>query len=253
MPGIDLNHSIEFYHASMRYFKEGEYHITRVCEDDVLLLVYEGILRFEEDGKFYEIYPGRYHIQKGGSYQRGVMSSDMPKYLYVHFRGKWAEGSAVLPRTGNYSYEKLFTWMERLDVLSHNESNLAERTSVFLQILTSLYRANQVYDITDFMADYIVKNMHQTVTLSQIATEFHYSKNHIINLFKKKYGMTPYDYLTKKRIEKAQWLLESTNDTMDMIAVKCGFSDYTHLYKVFFKVNHRAPGAWRKEKLINPI
>ena len=85
-----------------------------------------------------------------------------------------------------------------------------ERASVFLQILTSLYHANQVYGFANFMADYIAKNVQHPVSLAELSAEFNYSKNHIINLFKKEYGMTPYDYLTKKRIEKAQWLLEST-------------------------------------------
>ena len=253
MSGIDLNQPIEFHHASMRYFKESEYHITRVCSDDVLLMVYEGVLRFEEDGKFNEIRPGQYHIQQHGGYQRGVQPSDAPKYLYVHFWGEWSERSEALPRTGSYSCEKVFELMEKMDVLSHNESTLTERTSVFLQILTNLYRANQVYDLTNLMADYIAKNVQKPVSLAQLSEEFNYSKNHIINLFKKEYGMTPNDYLIKKRIEKAQWLLESTDETMDSIASQCGFSDYSHLYKAFIKVKGQSPGVWRKQKLINPV
>ena len=252
MFGIDLNEPIAFHHASMRYFKEGEYHITRVCSDDVLLMVYEGVLRFEEDGMLYEVHPGEYHIQKHGSYQRGTEASSVPQYLYVHFWGEWAEGTNILPRSGNFSCEKLFELMEKMDVLSHSESTLTERTSVFLQILTSLYHANQVYGLANFMADYIAKNVQHPVSLAELSAEFNYSKNHIINLFKKEYGMTPYDYLTKKRIEKAQWLLESTGETMDAIASQCGFSDYSHLYKAFIKMTGQAPGTWRKEKLANP-
>lgn len=248
MLGIDLNQPVEFHHASMRYFKEGEYHITRVCVDDVLLMVYEGVLRFEEDGRLYEVHPGEYHIQKHGSFQRGTEASSVPKYLYVHFWGEWAKGTDMMPRNGKFSCEKLFELMEKMDVLSHSESTLTERSSIFLQILTILYHANQVYGLVNHMADHITKNVQYPVPLAELSEKFNYSKNHIINLFKKEYGVTPYDYLSKKRIEKAQWLLESTGDTMDSIASKCGFSDYSHLYKAFVKATGQTPGAWRKEK-----
>ena len=76
MRGIDLDKPITFLYSSLRFFADNEYHVTRYCSDDVLLMVYEGILRFVEDGVSYELHPGEYHIQKGGSYQEGEM--DVP-------------------------------------------------------------------------------------------------------------------------------------------------------------------------------
>ena len=46
MQGIDLNKPIRYKTASLRFFKEGEHHISRRCPEDVLLLVYDGVLRF---------------------------------------------------------------------------------------------------------------------------------------------------------------------------------------------------------------
>ena len=69
MRGINLNKPIEFLHSSLRYFSEGEHHITRFCKDDVLLMVFEGVLRFNEDNIRYEIHPGEYHIQKSNTFQ----------------------------------------------------------------------------------------------------------------------------------------------------------------------------------------
>jgi len=80
-----LNKPITFMHSSLRFFSENEHHVTRFCEDDVLLMVFEGVLRFTEGDVFYEIYPGEYHIQKNHTFQTGEEASDSPKYLYVHF------------------------------------------------------------------------------------------------------------------------------------------------------------------------
>ena len=48
MYGINLNKSILFKHASMRYFENGEHHVNRTLPYDVLLLVFEGTLRFQK-------------------------------------------------------------------------------------------------------------------------------------------------------------------------------------------------------------
>ena len=67
MEGINLERPITYKYASLRYFLEGEHHVSRLCRDDVLLLVFDGVLRFTEDGKPYEIHKGEYHIQRHGS------------------------------------------------------------------------------------------------------------------------------------------------------------------------------------------
>ena len=107
MQGIDLNQPILYKHSSLRFFNAGEYHISRLCEDDVLLLVYDGVLRFTEDSVPYELHPGSYHIQRHGSVQTGHLPSDAPKYLYVHFLAEWSDSASSLPSCGMFNYAKL--------------------------------------------------------------------------------------------------------------------------------------------------
>ena len=64
MTGIDLNKPALYKHASFRFFEEKEHHTTRFCGDNVLLLVYKGILRFSEDGVKQEVCAGSI-ISKG--------------------------------------------------------------------------------------------------------------------------------------------------------------------------------------------
>ena len=85
MLGIDLNCPITYFNASLRFFKKEERHITRLCSCDVLLLVFDGIMRFSEDGVPVEVRAGEYYIQRKNLYQTGDAVSDYPKYLYVHF------------------------------------------------------------------------------------------------------------------------------------------------------------------------
>lgn len=64
MIGINLDKPMEYVYASFRYFEEGEKHTTRICKDDVLLLVFDGILAFTEDGVDVSVGAGEYYIQK---------------------------------------------------------------------------------------------------------------------------------------------------------------------------------------------
>ena len=105
MRGIDLNGEISYKTSSLRFFEKNECHVTRTCPHDVLLLVYEGILRFSEDGEEYELHPGDYFIQRFRSDQTGEKPSDSPKYLYIHFFGEWdffmlRSCGAALPLSG---------------------------------------------------------------------------------------------------------------------------------------------------------
>lgn len=140
MIGIDLNQPIQFGWASLRYFRKNEKHVTRLCHEKVLLLVYDGVLRFTEDGVDYEVHPGEYHIQKENSLQEGKVASDIPKYLYVHFYAAWSSEKDALPFRGHFDYHILKPSIEQLDYMAHNNGSQLDMTILFLSILSSLSR-----------------------------------------------------------------------------------------------------------------
>ena len=140
MYGIDLDRPIKYIVASLRFFDRKEKHVERLCNHDVLLLVYEGVLRFWEDGVEREIRAGQYYIQKAGSYQYADKASDSPKYLYVHFFGEWTDGERVLARSGSFDYASMATLISRMDKLGHENYSYTERAAVFFDILSRLYR-----------------------------------------------------------------------------------------------------------------
>lgn len=245
MRGIDLNKPIFYKHSSLRFFEKNEYHINRVCNDDVLLLVYEGVLRFTENGKEYEITAGNYHIQQHGSEQIGHLPSDSPKYLYVHFIGEWNDNNDTLNYCGEFDYVLFENLFKKMDRLAHGNHTLTERTAVFFDILSILYR-NQIPIIKEnAMAEYMRDRFNEKITLEILSEKFNYSKNQIINIFKKDFSQTPIDYLNKIRIQKALYLLEVTSNTTESIAESCGFENYSHFYRLFVRQNGVSPTEWR--------
>ncbi len=249
MTGIDLNQPIIYKHSSMRFFKEGEYHITRYCKTDVLLLVFDGVLSFCEDGVEYELKKGDYHIQKAGSYQTASLPSQSPKYLYVHFIASWNEGEGCLSKKGIFDYPSLKGLMEKLDMSSGEELTLTEINAFFYQILSSLYRMTEKTTTADMIARYLTENMQKGVCLEELAKRFHFSKNHIINIFKKRFGVTPFEYMNNQRIKKAKQLMTVTSLSAESIAYECGFGDYSHFYKLFKKNHGICPDKWRRSEI----
>lgn len=247
---VDLNSPFEFHHASFRFFKENEHHVKRFCEDDVILLVFSGVLRFTEDGIPYEVSAGQYHIQKHATEQDGPLPSDAPKYLYIHCHLNSTNGNG-LPYRGVFDYENCFPLMKKLDMLVHSDATKLECETVFLQILTELYHTTKAIETANApspaekIEHYLSVHYAEKITLQQLADYFGYCKNRIISVFRTKYNMTPINYLNQIRLQKAKHLLEVTSDTVQAIAYSVGFGDYTQFYKMFERENGISPTEWR--------
>jgi AraC-like DNA-binding protein len=64
----------------------------------------------------------------------------------------------------------------------------------------------------------------EPITLDDMADVAGLSKYHFLRLFKATYGITPREYLSQRRIERAQDLLRTTNLTVTEVCFMVGFS-----------------------------
>lgn len=247
MKGINLNKPLVYQHSSLRYFAPHEYHIDRVCEDDVLLLVFEGVLRFTEDGERREVGAGEYYVQHRGGLQKGEVESETPQYLYIHFRGEWTAGETGLPVRGNFDSTAFKPLLEEMDRVAHGDFTLAERTAVFLQIVSRLCREPKVQNVADRVAAFMMQRLNEPLSLERLSEEFHFSKNHLINVFKNAFGVTPACYWNQLKLQKARHLLEATSAPSQVIAESCGFNNYSHFYRLFVRETGLSPAKWREQ------
>ena len=250
MKGINLDNIVTYKHASLRYFNKNEKHVTRVCNDDVLIMIFEGILRFSEDGINYELKPGEYFIQQKNLLQEGYASSDCPKYLFVHFDAHWG-GDNTLPYKGKFDTQKMMDIMTEMDTYAHGPYNYTQRCAKFYEILNLLDNKAEKKTTANKIAEFI-EDKNGIVSLEEICAKFNFSKNHIINLFKKAYGTTPVKYINDVKLKRAKYLLEVTSESAENIAIESGFGDYSHFYKTFHKENNTSPTEWRKQRQVSP-
>ncbi len=72
-------------------------------------------------------------------------------------------------------------------------------------------------------------------SINQLCYDVGISHAHLLRLFKEAYGVTLIKYITKKRIEFACELLQTTDLSVSSVAYSCGFSDEIHFMKTFKK------------------
>ena len=72
------------------------------------------------------------------------------------------------------------------------------------------------------------------------------AETYFSSVFKKFNGISPWEYITIKRVEKAVDLIKNTNLTKLDIAEKCGFSSSSNFYKMFSKITGKTPSEYVK-------
>lgn len=101
--------------------------------------------------------------------------------------------------------------------------------------------------------DYIESHLEEKMTLKEIAAVAGISPNYFSRRFKEFNGISLWDYITAKRIEKASKLiLSGDNDlTILQIALSCGFNNTVNFNKAFKKQKGFTPRELKKDpKLI---
>lgn len=73
--------------------------------------------------------------------------------------------------------------------------------------------------------------------------------SYLSTLFKKETGMTLTDYVNKKRIDNAVFLLNSTNLQIQSVAQYCGIPDVNYFTKLFKKYIGKTPKEYKSELL----
>ena len=94
---------------------------------------------------------------------------------------------------------------------------------------------------------FIDNNYSKAIQLDKIITESCFSKYHFIRLFKKAYGISPHQYLIKKRIDHAKKELRETEKTILEICQYIGFESPASFCHLFKKTTSQTPTAYRKK------
>lgn len=129
-------------------------------------------------------------------------------------------------------------------LLSAGREENYEITRAFLENLLRV-EDNEAHDLVAQVKRYINEHLTDDVTVSGIAAYFYLSPNYFSRLFKRITGEGCNEYIVRKRIEKAEYLLSTTNMKIGKIAQEVGYRDTNYFSLAFKKHMGMSPGQYR--------
>lgn len=98
------------------------------------------------------------------------------------------------------------------------------------------------------MTRYIEEHFLENLSLKELAEQYFLSFHYSSELFKKYTGETFTQYLTRIRMREAEKMLLANELSIEEIAYRCGYSDYSYFVKVFKKWSNMTPYQYRNRK-----
>jgi AraC-like DNA-binding protein len=96
---------------------------------------------------------------------------------------------------------------------------------------------------------YIDEHFDEAIDLESTASQAFMSPFHFHRLFTKVYRITPHQYITKKRLEKAKELLKTGQVSIFGICTGVGFESHGSFSMLFKKYNGIAPKSYQTKAL----
>lgn len=183
---------------------------------------------------------------------------------WVHFNGCEAKGfyDYYINRGNSYLFHprNLLPITDSLDQLylcqQHKNSLMEISANKYItDIITLCFTENEFlkqgeYSIPEKLQQihiYLMENYAKRINLGNLADQFFISKFHLSREYKKIYGVTIGNELTNQRISHAKSMLRFSEDSIDTIALSCGFQDSGYFIKVFKKAENMTPLEYRKK------
>jgi AraC family transcriptional regulator len=94
--------------------------------------------------------------------------------------------------------------------------------------------------------DVLRANIKSGVTLREVARECGLSVGYFSHAFRRTLGVAPHKWLTEQRVVLSKEKLRDDRLSLSDVASECGFSDQSHLTRIFRQAVGVSPGAWRR-------
>lgn len=269
------------YNVGGNLFSKNEFiHHKRVFEQNVLILVTDGILYINQNGVEYEVSKNHFVLLPAEEVHFGSRPSNgRLSYFWVHFTFRAPVTVYEQNRLQILNKETLIqkTNGDFYYIPQYGEVSPAQRAVLLFHQLLDLSRQEQLYSqkVLDYalsllimeisqeymdllfnlknniepgiacIVEWIKSNCQKNITTRAIAEEFHYNQDYLAYLFKKSIGMTITQYINRMRINIAKTLMIHYEVTIKEVAYTSGFSDEKYFMKIFKKLEGVTPSQYK--------
>ncbi len=153
-------------------------------------------------------------------------------------------------------YEKSVFYKEYQELNNRQSMSTFTETHGILLQLVSRFLIPEVFENKDTgpvpakilsAISYIQLNLHRDLSVSYLAKRANLHTDYFSRLFYQHTGERPVRYIHEKRIERAQYLMVTTQMTYAEIATETGFENVFYFSKIFKKITGMSPGNYKKQ------
>lgn len=194
-------------------------------------------------------------------YPHHYKGHDGLSFHYLHFTGISAfaysdlicqlNGGALLKGAATEMLDYTFRNMLQL-TRAHNSIKNEHRISVLIHSMLSTLVEESVSissahnDSLDRAVRYMEDHLTESLSLDALADHVGLTKYYLAHMFTKSMGISPGRYFTNMRIQNAKRLLQTTHDSIEEIADRCGFDSASNFTRLFKNVTGMTPSAFRR-------
>lgn len=100
----------------------------------------------------------------------------------------------------------------------------------------------------EWMVRHIINNIDKKLTVSELAAMTAQTPDNFTRRFREATGVTPSEYIQRKRIEHAQALLRSSDMPISMVGEAVGIYNPSQFSRLFTKIANCTPSEYRRDK-----
>lgn len=224
---------------------------------DALVYFTEGEITYKFDG--YELCATAetiIYLPKHSTYEMHITKTS--KYICVDFdfeesaEVRRAEIYKNLPSSVPNEFMKLFYNRHRVEpwCISETFSSLYKIYALALRTKYKSYSKSSK-KTTDAIKYILESYTDPELSISEISVRLGISETHLRRLVKNKVNMSPIQYITSLRIEKAKNMLRNSNCMISEIAAFCGFSDQYYFSREFKAIVGLSPTEYKESHIFN--
>lgn len=204
-----------------------------------------GAIGLSEDGELLVFYFDAYGSSAAGedagpsAREAGQKDSLLPYHgkIRVHHPGKLA-----------FMAEDAFRRRQHGEPMGHFRSQIDLQEMLYYLYRNSRTKPDHASGALEAAKRYIDQHYDESVTLEQLARVAELSPKYFAEMYKKKYGKSPIEYVTEKRMQRAKQLLATASAKLREIAHQTGYADEFYFSRKFKQEIGVSPSAYMKSR-----